>query len=204
MDHLDGACRKGQSRVERGDGWIVPRLDGAEEDACGGRAVELEPGVQAGDVVGDDHPAEHGGYLDHVLALGLDGLDLLVLQRSVRRSEVDRSRRVLLDAAARADGLVVDLGSRFDRPEVPEPLLVDGIGERRTGAGERRALETAARAAASTARRAHEDDDSDQGGRTEKTLEASHRTSSSGRARRIRAAARAWPWIHERDGIEDT
>src|SRR5207237_3201088 len=49
--------------------------------------------------------------------------------------------RELLDASARTDRLVGDVGVRFDRMEVVAPLIVDRRGERASGTRERDAVE---------------------------------------------------------------
>ena len=60
-------------------------------------------------------------------------VDLILLQRGVGGSEVHRLRGELLDPPAGSDRLVVDLGPGLHALEVLEPLLVDGVGERRSG-----------------------------------------------------------------------
>src|SRR3954452_4071218 len=111
------------ARVGRGDGRVVPLRDLAEEDVRDGLAVELEPLVDALDVVGDRDGPEHARDVDG-LALLLRGLDLGVLHGGVRGAEVDRAGRELRDAATRADALVVD-GEAVLVLQARGPLLVD-------------------------------------------------------------------------------
>src|SRR3954453_9394132 len=140
------------ARVGRGDGRVVPVLDLAEEDVRDGLAVELEPLVDALDVVGDRDGPEHARDVNR-LALLLRGLDFGVLHGGVRGAEVDRAGRELRDAATRADALVVD-GEAVLVLQARAPLLVDGKREGGAGAvdraGER--LRRAARGAAAAAR----------------------------------------------------
>src|SRR3954447_32770 len=144
-DRLVGQLR---ARVARGDGRVVPVLDLAEEDVRDGLAVELEPLVDALDVVGDRHGPEHARDV-HGLALLLRGLDLCVLHGGVRGAEVGRAGRELGDAAPGADALVVD-GEAVLVLQARGPFLVDRQRERGAGAvdgaGER--LRRAARGAA--------------------------------------------------------
>ena len=102
------------------------------------------------DVVGDRHRAEHGRDVDGV-ALLLGGRLLLGLHRRVGGAEVDGAGRELGDAAARADGLVVDRGARRVL-EARGPLGVDRRREGRAGAVDRAALLGAARRAGAAAR----------------------------------------------------
>src|SRR3954447_2574847 len=144
-DRLVGQLHAG---VGRGDGRVVPVLDLAEEDVRDGLAVELEPLVDALDVVGDRDGPEHARDVDG-LALLLRGLDFGVLHGGVRGAKVDRAGRELRDAATRADALVVD-GEAVLVLQARGPLLVDRQRERGAGAvdgaGER--LRRAARGAA--------------------------------------------------------
>ena len=71
--------------------------------------------------------------MDRIAALLLGGRDLVVLHRRVGGAEVDGARAELRDAAAGADGLVVD-GRALVLLEAGGPLLVDGRRERRAGA----------------------------------------------------------------------
>src|ERR687886_401229 len=146
--HRDVVARQLHAGVLARDLRVVPLLDLAEEDVGRGLAVELEALLDAVEVVGDRHGAEDGRHVDRVRALLLGGRDLVVLHRRVGGAEVDGARAELRDAAAGADGLVVDR-----RPvrllEAGGPLLVDGGGERRAGAVDRAAgLGGAARAGA--------------------------------------------------------
>jgi hypothetical protein len=59
---------------------------------------------------------------------------LLVGERRVRGSEVDHPLGDLLDAAARPDGLVVELQVWMELVVVAEELRIEGERERRSGA----------------------------------------------------------------------
>ena len=98
----DGDVRVGQlqARVLAGDLGVVPLLDLAEVDVGERLAVELEPALDAGQVVGRGDRAEGDRRLDRRALL--DGRDLLVLERRVRAGEVDRPGRELRDARRRS------------------------------------------------------------------------------------------------------
>ena len=78
---------------------------GAEEDAGDGFSGELDGVLEAGEVVGDADGAGALGYLNDGLHVG----ELLVGEGVVGGAEVDGAGLDLLDAAAGADGLVVDV-----------------------------------------------------------------------------------------------
>src|SRR3954469_13547812 len=144
----DAVARQLDAGVLARDLRVVPLLDLAEEDVGGRLAVELEALLDAVEAVRDGHRAEDGRHVDGVAALLLGGRDLVVLHRRVRGAEVDGAGAELGDAAARADGLVVD-GGAVGLLEARGPLLVDGRREGRAGAVDRAAgLRGAARAGA--------------------------------------------------------
>src|SRR4051794_37841317 len=117
---------------------VVPLLDLAEEDVSDGLAVELEALLDAVDVVRDGHRAEHRRHVDGVAALLLGRRDLVVLHRRVGGPEVHGAGAELRDAAARADGLVVDRRA-VRLLEAGGPLLVDRRRERGAGTIDRAA-----------------------------------------------------------------
>src|SRR4051794_20579224 len=131
-DRLVGQLR---ARVGCGDGRVVPLLDLAEEDVRDGLAVELEPLVDAVDVVGDRDGPEDARDVDG-LALLLGRRDLRVLHGGVRGAEVDGAGGELGDAATGADALVVDAEAVLVL-QARGPLLVDGQGEGGAGAVDR-------------------------------------------------------------------
>src|SRR5215211_2490921 len=113
------------------DRRVVPLLDLAEEDVGNRRPVELEALGDPGDVVRDGDGARHGGDVDRG-ALLRGRLDLVIVHGRVGGAEVDRAGGELGNAAARADGLVVD--RRAGRVLVARgPLGVDRGRERRPG-----------------------------------------------------------------------
>ena len=131
--------------VERRDPLVVPAGDAAHEDLHQHVPVELEPGLtQRRKVVGHDHGAEHGRQMQHV---AVDGGDLRLVHRPVGGAEVHRALGELADAAAGADGLVVDLHAGLLVVGV-EPLRIDRIGERGAGPVQGLGSERCRRAAA--------------------------------------------------------
>src|SRR5205823_4850968 len=96
VDDRDRLRRELHARVKACDLRRVPRLHLPEEDVGDGLAVELEPGLDAREVVRDRDGAKRGRDLDW-LAL-LDRLEVSRGQRRVTRSEVDGARGELRDA----------------------------------------------------------------------------------------------------------
>lgn len=96
---------QGDSGVVGGDGGILPCFDFAEEDAGHGVCGELQRMWETGEVVGDADRT--GAFRD--LDKGLHAGELPVGEGSVGGAEVDGAGFDLLDAAAAADGLVVDV-----------------------------------------------------------------------------------------------
>ena len=120
--------------VLRDDRRVVPLGDRAQEDAGDDVGRHLDRGRQALQVVGDDHRTERRRDLDR-LAVGGRGLDLRVLEVGVRGAEVDRVVGPLLDPAAGADGLVVELDAALG-VVVLAHLGQEREDERRSGAVE--------------------------------------------------------------------
>src|SRR3954453_3910806 len=148
----DAVARQLDAGVLARDFGVVPLLDLAEEDVSDGLAVELEALLDAVDVVRDGHRAEHRRHVDGVAALLLGRRDLVVLHRRVGGPEVHGAGAELRDAAAGADGLVVDRRA-VRLLEAGGPLLVDRRRERGAGTIDRAAgLGRAARAGARAAR----------------------------------------------------
>src|SRR6185312_6928624 len=128
----DRRAREAQARVELLDRRVVPGLYLAAEDVSGGRAVELEPGLDPGQVVGHRDRAEGDRELEDVT---LHGLLVLGLERRIGAREVHRRRLQVGDARAGADAVVVDRQALA--LEVGAPLLIDRLGQRRARAVDR-------------------------------------------------------------------
>ena len=105
---------------------IFPRMSSARTGAG-----ELELARHARDVVDRHDAAEHGRQVED---RSRRPLQLVVGHRPVARAEEDRLARQLLDAAARADRLVVDLDVGVDLVVLGEPLRVDRVREGGAGA----------------------------------------------------------------------
>src|SRR6266404_2167874 len=125
----DLQVRKLRALVLRRDRRIVPLGDLAQEDAGHGLRRELQV-LHARRVVDDDHRAHH--RRDVLDAGRLQ--QLLAAHGSVGSAEVHRLLGDLLDAAARADRLVVDLHARVRLVVLAEPLRIDRERERGTRA----------------------------------------------------------------------
>ena len=86
-------------------------------------------------VVGEDDRAEHGGDVQDLGAAGRLGRgDLLVLHGGVGSAEVHGQLGELLDTAAGADALVVDLDVGIGGLELTDPLDVERFREGGAGA----------------------------------------------------------------------
>ncbi len=140
MHHGDREVRQTDAGVQGGDLGIVPPADGAHEDGRQHLPAQVNLAGRHALQVHDRHDAaHHGGELEEP-GLG----QLLGLQGLVRSPEVDGLGLDLLDAAARADGLVVDAKAGL----LPIALGPPGVDRRReggAGAGDRRAAGRARR-----------------------------------------------------------
>jgi hypothetical protein len=92
---------------------------------------DLQRSLQFGQVVGDDDRSGALGNLNHRLHPGQG----FIGQRSVRRAEIDGAGLDLLNAAAAADRLIVDLHIAVRLRVALNPALHDGIDERASRAG---------------------------------------------------------------------
>src|SRR6058998_1808486 len=129
--HGDRRIRQRDASVQGSDGRIVPLGDLAEIDVAEHVTSELDlAGLDALDVDHRHHAADHGGELQQAVLA-----QVIVLQRHVGSTEVDRLGLDLADAGARADRLVVDLGTGRLVVGVG-PLGVDRRRERGTGTGD--------------------------------------------------------------------
>ena len=117
--------------IELLDRRVVPVLDLAEEDLGERRAVEHELARLDAVEVDDRHDAaHHRRELDEAVLV-----ELLALQRRVGGAEGHGLGLDLLDAAARADRLIVQADAGLLLIGV-RPLGVDRIGEGGAGAGD--------------------------------------------------------------------
>ena len=129
----DRGGRQLHAGVDLRDGRIVPGLDLAPEDVGQHRAGELHLArLDAGQIDHGHHAADHRREL-HQTALG----EFLAAQRVIGGAEIDGLGLDLLDATARADGLVVERDAR-GRLVGFGPLGVDGGRKGGTGAGDLR------------------------------------------------------------------
>ena len=107
---------------------IVPLLDVAQEDARDRFRSQLQIDRHARNVVGREHtPPSTVGKCRGFDFLGIASICSSVIGM-IRRAEVDGALGELADAAARADGLVVDLNIGVRHFVFVEPLLIDRVG----------------------------------------------------------------------------
>ncbi len=129
MHDRDRLRRQLRRRIELGDRRVVPGLDLPEENLGERRAVDHEiAGLDALDV-DDRHDAAHDHRKLNKRAL----VELLAGKRRVRGAEGDGPRFDLLDAAARADRLVVQSDVGLFLVGIG-PFRIDRIGKGRSGA----------------------------------------------------------------------
>ena len=136
----DGVGRQGDPGIEGGDLRGVPRGDGAVEDAGQGRSVELDPGGDAGEVVGHGHATEDVGDLDDRTGPGRHLGQVGGGHRHVGGGEGDRAALEGGDAGAATHTLVVDLEGL-----VEAGVLVERRAEERLHEGRARGVERSAR-----------------------------------------------------------
>jgi len=128
---IDGQNRIGRkidAGIVLGDARIVPRGDLAQVDVSDDVAREVEILIDTGDVVDRNDCAEDGR---NVHRFNLGALNLLVIHGAVGGTEVDRTLGDLTDAAAGADGLIIDLDVGILLAVFAEPFGVDRVGEGR-------------------------------------------------------------------------
>ncbi len=112
--------------VIRFDLWILPCLDRAHEDTCQHCGRYLDGRLQCRQVIDNGNRAGAFRYLDH----GRHTDHFVIAEWCIGCAEIDGSSLHLLDAAATADGLVIDLHVAVLRLEVSGPTRHDGINER--------------------------------------------------------------------------
>ena len=145
MDDGDVAGRELHAGVERRKVGVVPFRDGAGENLAEHRAAELQLRIQPRNVVDGHDGAEDRGEVEDRSGRGLQ---LLVVHRAVGRAEEHGLVDQLLDAAARADRLVVDADVRVQLVVLGKPLRIDRVREGGAGTVDLQRLGAARRAAA--------------------------------------------------------
>src|SRR5664280_435769 len=131
MDDRDGEVRKGDSRVQGRYRWIVPLDDLAQKDVRGDRAIQLQGRVSV-QIVRQDHGPDACRNMEDGCA---HGRFLLIREERVGSPEVDGLVSESLDAAARADAVVVDADAGGAGICV-EHFGVEGVWERCAGPGQ--------------------------------------------------------------------
>ena len=128
MHHGDGLGGEFHIGVKALDGRVVPPGDFAEVDISQQFPAQLQLSrTDAGNVDHRHHAADDHGKLDQTVLV-----QVLGFERLIRSAEIHGLGLDLGDAAAGADGLVIDL----DPGEgiiLVGPLGIDGIGKRRPG-----------------------------------------------------------------------
>src|SRR5713226_9749511 len=127
--HYDDAFRRElHAFVGAGDDRVVPLCDFAEENSSQGLRSEIQRRVDSWDVVGGNYGAHHRGKMQNPGAmLILVGLELLVVHGAIGGAEIHGAFGDLLDAAAGADRLIVDLKIGVPLVVFVEPLGIHGV-----------------------------------------------------------------------------
>src|ERR1700676_2476277 len=113
-----------------GDGRIVPLGDFFEENSGERFRSEVQSGGHAGNVVGRNVGAEHGGKVQDVYpALVMECLDLLVVHGAIRGSEIHGAFGNLLDAGTGTDGLVINFNIGILLVKFIEPFRINRVRE---------------------------------------------------------------------------
>jgi len=122
--HGNRRIRQGQARVQRLDGGVIPVGDLAQVDVSQHSARQLQlAGGQTLDVDHGHHTTNHGGELHQAL-----GLEVIVAQRGIGRTEIHGLGFDLADAGTRTHRLVVDLDAG-GLVVISSPLRVEGSRE---------------------------------------------------------------------------
>jgi hypothetical protein len=109
VDDDDLIRRKLDAFVGASDHRVIPLSDLAEVYSRQRVRSEIQGGVDAGDVVRRNYATQHGGKVqDAGAVLVLVGLELVVVHGAIGGAEIDGAFGDLLDAASRANGLVID------------------------------------------------------------------------------------------------
>ena len=130
VDNNDVLRRQIHARIRFGDFRIVPFGDFTQEDPRQRVPGEVQLRRHAGQIVDRHIRAHHGGEMEDVRRVfGVEFLDLHVVHRPVGGAEIDRAFGHLLDAAARADRLIIKLQRGEFLVVIVKPLGIHGIRE---------------------------------------------------------------------------
>src|SRR5438309_6882755 len=138
MHHDDVVHGEIHSFVRAGNRGIVPFRNLAQEYPCDGILGEIEFCCHARNVVSRYVSAEDRWEMQNPKAvLVLICLELIVVHRAIGGAEIHGAFRVLLDAAAGADGLIVDFKNGVLLMVLVKPFGIHGVRKRCAGAGNR-------------------------------------------------------------------
>src|SRR6516162_2214539 len=150
--------RKLHVRIDGLERRVVPLLDFSQIDVGQQQPGKLNGLFHAGQVVYGDNSAHHEGYVHDVAALFTRRLELVVSHGRVSATKVQRLVGHLPDAAARANGRVVDFDALLFVVDAG-PFAHHGINKARAapvqppGGGSRTTARSAARSAAGYGKR---------------------------------------------------
>src|SRR5581483_2312311 len=132
MRHNDVVRGEANARIVFLDRGVLPVLDFSHVDSRQRGPAQLQRALQFGKVVSDAHRSGAFRDLDH----GRHFLQLLVIECSIRGSEIHQSLLKLLNASPAADGLIVDLHAGMAALEPGNPPRHRRIDERAAGSND--------------------------------------------------------------------
>src|SRR5437762_1375408 len=138
MHHEDVICGEVHSFVRAGNRGIVPFRNLAQEYTGDNVLGEMEFRSHAGNVVSRYVSAKDRWEMQNPKAvLILEGLELIVVHRAIGGAKIHGAFGDLLDAAAGADGLIVDLKIGIFLVVLVKPFGIHRVRKRRVGTGDR-------------------------------------------------------------------
>src|SRR5712664_373211 len=128
MHDDDVVCGKIYALVDAGDGRVLPLGYFAEENAGKGARGKIQSRVDTGNVVGGNGGAEHRGKVqDAESVFILESLELIVVHGAIGTTEIHGAFGDLLNAAAGANRLIVDLKIGVLLVVLVKPLRIHGV-----------------------------------------------------------------------------
>src|SRR3989454_9189600 len=138
MHYDDVVCGEVHSFVRAGNRGIIPFRDLAQEYTCDSVLGEIEFCSHAGNVVSRYVSAEDRWEMQNPKAvLILKSLKLIVVHGTIGGAEIHGAFGDLLDAAAGADGLIVDFKIGIFLVVFVKPFGIHGVRKRCAGTGDR-------------------------------------------------------------------
>src|SRR5258708_38695145 len=133
MDYNNVDVRKFHAGIQFGDPGLIPFVDLSQKDVGQNVSAKLQFLAHGRNIVDRDDCTEHRGQVQYLEGRGCE---LLIRHWPVAGPEIDGAGLYLLNAAAAADGLIVNLDVGMKLVILAKPLLVNGIRESRSRSGQ--------------------------------------------------------------------